>query len=137
MLQGVEKRQQVLSNQNNALGLEGTAKASDRRGKMCLEKLRDLSVGETWPSGALQQVSEHKSALLELRKNGVGRLPFCGKLNGFEKLASLAFEKTLGRVEKIGAVVGRNATEKKRLNMNWAVARGPLEPSKAPGDVLR
>ena len=103
---------------------------------MRLEQLRDLRVGEAWPSGALEQVSEHKAALLELRKNGVGRLPFRGKLDGLEKLASLAFETTLGRVEKIGVVVGRNTTEKKRLNMDWAVARGPLEPLKAPGDVL-
>jgi hypothetical protein len=71
-------------------------------------------------------VSEHKAALLELRKNGVGGLPFCGKLNGFEKLASLAFETTLGRVEKIGVVAGRNTTEKKRLNMDRAVARCAL-----------
>ena len=125
-----------MSNQDNTLGLEGTANASNRRWKMRLEQLRDLRVGEAWPSGALEQVSEHKAALLELRKNGVGRLPFRGKLDGLEKLASLAFETTLGRVEKIGVVVGRNATEKKRLNMDWAVARGPLEPLKAPGDVL-
>ena len=101
-----------------------------------MKQLRDLGVGEAWPSGALQQVSEHKAALLELRKNGVGRLPFRGKLDGLEKLASLAFKTTLGRVEKIGVVVGRNTTEKKRLNMDWAVAGGPLEPLKAPGDVL-
>lgn len=101
-----------------------------------MKELRDLRVGEAWPSGALEKVSEHKTALLELRKNGVGRLPFRGKLDGLEKLASLACETTLRRVEKIPIVFGRNTAEKKRLNMDWAVARGPLQPLKAPGDVL-
>ena len=81
-------------------------------------------------------MSEHQCALLELAQDSVTGLPFGGKLNGIEKLASFTFEAGFRRVKEIGIPGGGDTTEQKSLDVNRAIARGAFKPMQAAGDVL-
>jgi len=84
MLKGVQGVQQVRAHQDDTLRFEGPAKPRDGCRKMRLQNLRNLRIVEARLDGALEEVGQHQAALLELRQNSVGRLPFGGKLNGIE-----------------------------------------------------
>ena len=80
-------------------------------------------------------MSEHQCALLELAQDSVTGLPFGGKLNGIEKLASLAFETAFGRVEEIGFINRGDVAKKKGLNVKGTIARGAFQPVEAASDM--
>jgi len=132
MLKGLQDVQQVRAHQDDTLRLEGSAKPSDGCRKMRLQNLRTI---EARLDGALEEVSQHQAALLELRQN-VGRFPFGGKLHGIEKLASFAFETAFGRVEEIGIISGGDVAKKKGLNVERTIARGAFKPVEAASDML-
>lgn len=101
MLQRVKNRQQVWANRDDALGLKGAPNTRDRCGQMDPENMSHQRVGERGLRRALNEMGQQETAPLELRENSVGGLPFRGKLNSFENLASFALKASFGRVEEI------------------------------------
>lgn len=98
-----------------------------------MQQLSDLRIGQPRISGTLQDVSEHQTTLLELRQNSVDRLSFSGKVDSLKHVAGLALEAPLGVVKKISIMKGRDAAQKKSLNMDRPVTSGPLKALETPG----
>ena len=136
MLKGVQGVQQVRAHQDDTLRLEGSAKPRDGRRKMRLQNLRNMGFVEARLDGALEEVGQHQAALLKLRQNRVGRLPFGGKLNGTEKPASFAFKAAFGRVEEIGILNRGDVANKKGLNVKRTIACGAFKTVETASDML-
>ena len=136
MLKGVQGVQPVRAHQDDTLRLEGAAKPRDGYRKMRLQNPRKLRIVEARLDGALEEVGQHQAALLKLRQNSIGRLPFGGKLNGIEKPASFAFKTAFGRVQEVGIINRGDAAKKKGLNVKRTIARGAFKAVETASDML-
>ena len=78
---------------------------------------------------------QHQAEFLELGEKGFAGLPFRGDLNRVKDHASFTVKRAGRGVKEILVLLGGNATEKKRLDVDWSKTRDPLKPLETAGEM--
>ena len=122
--------------EEEALGLQGTANAGDGGGKLFFEEgVRLSDVGDVFVEGTFQDVGEHQAEFLEFGEDGFGDFPSVESWTALRMVAASPWNDRVGRVEEVGVARGGDAGEQKSLDVKWTKTRGPGEAFEATRDV--
>ena len=136
-MQFIWKLLQVVRDEQDTLGLEGSADARNRGRQMFFQELRRLCGGDTFFERTFEDVRQHQAELLKFGKRIFWRLPFRGDLDGLKNGSGLSLEANAGSIEKISVGFRGDAAKEQRLDVNGAKAGGPREALETTRNVRR
>jgi hypothetical protein len=111
-MQFIWKLLQVVKDEQDTLGLEGSADARNRGGQMFFQQVRRLRGGDTFFERTFEDVRQHQAELLKFAKRVFSRLPSRGDLHGLKNGSGLSLEATGGSIKKISVGFGGDASQK-------------------------
>ena len=105
----VSVRLEGRGNEEEALGLEGTADAGEGGGKLLFDEGMELGFGDVLGNRAFQDMDKREAEFLAFGLDRFRGLPCCGDLSGSKNGGGFALEREIRRVEKVVVAFGSNS----------------------------